>query len=339
MTRRAIPAVLINDTSIDRHHGCNRVMRTLRALAAERGIEIIASAPAHADWRDRPDVIRALDRAKLIIVNGEGTLHHGARQAGVILAIAAFARAEGVPAALINASWESNPPHFAGMASAFAIVSVRDRRSQRAMENQGIKATCAPDLSLYSEPLHTGAAPRSGTLFSDSVIAKSALELARRRRHLGASAISLFEKSRHDDIAWNARVAISRAAASSGFTLLSALRDSWPAVGPGDSDDTALIERIGRAQVLVSGRFHAACFALLARTPLICVPSNSQKIEALAEDAGLSSWRTMIASQVNRVALERAAKWDAGELDTVNDYLADGRRATRALFDELSCLS
>ncbi len=64
--------VLLNDTSDNRHFGCELVGSAYRTLLAERGIELVGSK-----YRKEPLDPALCDKADLVIVNGEGCIHHG----------------------------------------------------------------------------------------------------------------------------------------------------------------------------------------------------------------------------------------------------------------------
>lgn len=331
--RTAIPVVVVNDTRVDRHHGCGRVMRTLLGLAEANGLEAIATAPAHADWRDDAAFMTALDRARLVIVNGEGTLHHD-RPAGVrLLRIGAEARARNIPAALINASWQGNGPALAERLADFALVAAREQRSAAEIAAAGHGARVVPDLSLY-EPVEPPLS-RQGVGFTDSVVRElvPALEAARRRVggrsapiQYGGGILSWVRQGlAREDLGHPARLT----------ALIAARLASAPARL---ADDAGYMARIASLDLLVTGRFHAATFALAARTPLLALDSNTHKITALVEDAGLDPRRLI---EPRELTLDRltAASWTAAEQANLADYLADGRRATDVLFADLAKLA
>ena len=66
-------AVLLNDTRVDHHLGCQTVIESIYRLAAENGIDVALAAPAHRDWQKNEAVVRAVGDADLVIVNGD---HH-----------------------------------------------------------------------------------------------------------------------------------------------------------------------------------------------------------------------------------------------------------------------
>jgi hypothetical protein len=111
-------AVLINDTSSANHHGCRRVVATIRSSLAIRGIDIIASSPIGAAWGKDAALEAALRSAHLLVVNGEGTLHHGAPEGERLLLAVDHAAALGKPVALINTIYQDNPRTRPGAVSA-----------------------------------------------------------------------------------------------------------------------------------------------------------------------------------------------------------------------------
>jgi polysaccharide pyruvyl transferase WcaK-like protein len=97
--------------------------------------------------------------------------------------------------------------------------------------------------------------------------------------------------------------------------------------------------KVAALGLLVTGRFHAATFALAAGTPVLAVESNTHKIGATFEDAGLAPWRRIAPADLDVALLTRAARWEPEEQGALADFLADGRRATGALFDDLARLA
>lgn len=328
--RAAIPVVVVNDTRVDRHHGCGRVMRTLLDLAEAHGMEVVATAPAHADWRADGAFMSGLERARLVIVNGEGSIHHDRPAGARLLEAGGAARARGIPAALINASWQTNSPALAARLADFALVAARERRSAAEM---AVAPRVVPDLSLFEDV--PPAPARQGVGFTDSVVRDlvPALEAARRRTggrpvpiQYGGSWLGWVRQGlAREDLAHPARLA----------GLVAARLASAPARVEDDRRYMAILASLG---LLVTGRFHAATFALAAGTPLLALESNTHKIGALLEDAGLDSARLLEPADLTPERLA-GAPWSAAEQANLADYLADGRRATQALFADLAALA
>jgi polysaccharide pyruvyl transferase WcaK-like protein len=332
------PVVLINDTRADLHHGCWRVMRTLEGQMARVGLEVIARAPAHADWRKDSAIGEAIARAALVAVNGEGTIHHDRPAGEALLAAGAAAKAANVPAALINASWDANGPAYTNALADFALVSVRESRSAAQIQAAGFTARVVPDLSLF-DPV-TPPAARAGVGFTDSVLRGVALDLEAARKRLGGLALPIhFNAPGLKGSLQNLRDGVARRdLADPGFLVRSiAARLAWRAAEtPGEADYMA---KVAALDLLVTGRFHAATFALAARTPVLAVESNTHKIGATFDDAGLAPWRRIAPADLDAALLARAARWEPEEAAALADFLADGRRKTTALFDDLARLA
>lgn len=332
------PVVLINDTRADLHHGCWRVMRTLEGQLARVGLEVVARAPAHADWRKDPAIGEAISKAALVVVNGEGTIHHDRPAGEALLAAGAAARAAGVPSALINASWDANGPAYTRALADFTLVSARETRSAAQIGAAGLTARVVPDLSLFGAV--SPPAARAGVGFTDSVLRQVALDLETARKRLGGIALPIhFNAPGLKGDLQNLRDGVAkRDLADPVFLARSiAARLVWRAAETREEAD--YMAKVAALALLVTGRFHAATFALAAGTPVLAVESNTHKIGATFEDAGLAPWRRIAPADLTPDLLALAARWEPAEERALADFLADGRKATDALFDDLARLA
>jgi len=338
---RDIAVCILNDTRIDRHHGCERVMGALESLVAGQGLRISATCPAHVDWRQDAAFLRALDAARLVIVNGEGTLHHDRPEARILLEIGRHSRARGVPAVLVNAGWESNGPELCALARDFVLVSARDRRSAEELRAHGVDCRVVPDLSLY-EPIAVPAASAASGLpaFTDSVDRFAAIALERCRREVGGTTLSIM----FPDAGIGGYLKFLRAgfaardvARPAAFMRIVRMRHRlWRAASPRTAE---FIAQLARASLLVSGRFHACTLALLTRTPFVALPSNTGKIAQLVADAGLDGWRNQAELTPRFMAEASRRGWSAREEASIADYVATMRLAAQSLFRDVRALA
>ena len=135
--------VLYNDTAlINSHFGPQLVVHSLREQLVKRGVNLIGSL--HRD--SLPQDNRALlSQADLVIVNGEGSVHHG--RCGHLVDIA-----NEYPAALINCVYQENPPNKA--LSKFHLIAARESRSARHLLECGATAVeIVPDLMFNASIL------------------------------------------------------------------------------------------------------------------------------------------------------------------------------------------
>lgn len=330
--------IVLNDTRGDRHFGCTAVMRALEAGLSGVGLRVALSLGTHVDWRNHAGFERALRSAQLVVVNGEGTLHHD-RPAGLrLLEVAAAARAAGVPSALVNAGWQSNGEAYSTAARAFDLVSARDSLSSEELRAAGIASSVVPDLSL-----NTVAPPtmqRAGIGVTDSVDRDVALSLSGLRRNLGAKTVSIHERPRGFRGRWRFQRAIlgkrDLASPLGAWRRLSARREQLGASGESLED---FVSGLAGLALLVSGRFHACTLSLVAGTPFVAAGTNSHKIAALVRDAGLAAWRVAPPLDAATIAEAERSGWTTAEQAARVDYLAQARLAASALFADLGRLA
>lgn len=325
-----IPIGLVNDTSSERHHGCDRVVGTLEALARRYGMEVVVRVPVHADWRDQA---AQLARTRLVVVNGEGTIHHDRPAARRLIELAPYLRDRGVPAALINATWYANGPALVEDARAFSLIAVRESHSQAALEEAGVPCRRVVDLAL-----HPAVAPqkrRSLRRFTDSVRPDQTVALDRLRRRFGGEPLAILHSHHRatEVLGFFRSAAIHRqrsprAALRVTRAALAQLRAQRRTAADFDAD-------VASARLVVTGRFHAAIIALAAETPLLAVESNTPKLSATLADAGLSPWRVVRPEEVDEELLVRAERWEADELANVRRFVAEERRRQEELFADL----
>lgn len=331
---------IFNDTRVDAHHGCQRVMTNICKCLTANGLNVVGFAPAHKDWRGNAELAPLIESADIMLVNGEGTLHHDRPAGAHLLAVASMAKAKGKHSALINATWDSNGSAYIEALRLFDLVSVREKSSQEELKRHNIDSLCVPDMSTYGDTcIFPARTERIG--FVDSVLpgvtpALYKMQLGMQGRmlpihyaHHGikgelAYARSLLSSCQPNSVAsW--RVALS--------FWLSSRFGSIP-----NSDD--YIQALAEHRGVVTGRFHAVCMALLARTPFIAIESNTFKISSLIRDVGLSERRVVTsAEQITPAYLQELLPWQEHELLLVNNYVDQAQNQIDALFRRIARIS
>lgn len=325
--------VVMNDTAGRGHHGCARVMRLLRAGLARQGLQITAASPAHADWTRDRDFLRHLAQADLVVINGEGTLHHGRPGGRRLLEVVRHPQRR-APVALINALWQENPAEWHPLLAGCALISARDAPSGAAMAAAvgPERLRVVPDLSLSAGP-EAQPGPRAGVIVGDSVRMGARQALARAARRLGAQAILPTKTLRGRAWAWP----------GIRHALQGVYNGAWPLGAPPlrlAADEAAYLAALGRARMHVTGRFHAVCLSLVTGTPVLALGSNSWKIEALMAEAGLDPGRLL--SEAELAALSPAGldrPYSPAEETAIAAFLARARAEAEGLFADLARLA
>ena len=333
-----VPVCVLNDTRIDRHHGCQRVMDAIEHLLQANGCKVIARNPAHQDWEKNAEFLQALAKTRLIVVNGEGTLHHDRPAGHTLLKIGQWARKHGIPVALVNAGWEANSAQMAGLLADFSLVAVRDAASAAEVQSHGQPCRVVPDLSVY-DSVQLAAATQTGNgpvLFADSVNRFTALALERSRQATRSETLAIvYADSGLSGYLRFLRQGIARADLSHPQQLTALLAMRHRIARHGSADTQRFLQRLAQSSLLVSGRFHACTLALATGTPFIAVPSNTRKIAALVADVGLAPWRADSPLDAATILKAQQHGWSDAEKQAISAYLERARSQADQLFRDI----
>ncbi len=333
MSAENLPRVVVmNDTSERSHHGCSRVMRLLVSGLERQGLQVSARSLAHSDWTRDSTFLAALRDADLVVINGEGTLHHGRAAGARLLSVLDHPDRGHIPVAVVNALWQANPADWAAQLGRCALVSVRDAQSFDEVRAAGVSARLVPDLSLSAGAEAMGGT-RSGLVVGDSVRHETRRALALAARRLGARAL-VPTKTRRSALwrRWPTRQLLSGlyfGVAPWGLPPLQLARD-----------EAGYLTLLGAAQGHLTGRFHAICLSLVTGTPVVALASNSWKIESLLAEAGLGKARLMTPAALAETGLEALLQpYTAAELAGIAGFLDAARTGAEGLFADLAALA
>jgi hypothetical protein len=277
MTSIRPKVIVVNDTSPGGHIGCALVMQRLSDGLTAAGCEVTARLPLLT--LNRRTLSRALSDCDLVVVNGEGTLHHDGRGAMLIVEAVKQAAAAQRKVALVNSVWQENK-QASKMAPMLLQAYVREARSAALLSRFGAPVSVVPDL-LLSSPAACAlgqVAPTRGTLaVLDHVNPSTATFLARFAAQQGARFHSL----------------APRPPLRSLRTLLGYCR-FMVAAGFPERLHLDQLDQTLEAEIIVTGRFHGACLAIAAGRPFVAVASNTHKTEGLLEDAGIGEGAVIV---------------------------------------------
>lgn len=329
--------LLLNDTDQGgMHFGCARVMRTIRQELARRGMAVLPSIKVGTNWQRDQELVGMIDEADLVVINGEGTLHHGKRRGRWLLEAGARVKARGGRVALINALWQENPHDWADLAQEFDILAFRDSRSAHDVAAATRRQVlCQGDLSMLHTWRDTGS-PRTGVMIGCSVHGSVTEHLARFAKEGSHDFVPLtisIKAAAARTPGWRHRLGEWRANRQNLNFLARFPRTRLV------TDDDSYLAQLSEHSLLVSGRFHAVCLALLSGTPFLAVSSNSWKIETLIKDIGLDPTRLRPIKSLTQATLTtRDWSYSAAERAAIAERLGQWRAKGAALFDQIAAL-
>ncbi len=253
--------LLANDTGTTRHVGCQGVSDAHARMLGAAGHEVVHrlfvgeidhhKAEMDADLlgnlaRDETVVAR-IDDVDAVVVNGEGTIHHGAGRP--LLALLALAQQRGKPSFLVNAVFQQSES-FLDTLGRLGDFTVRDGRSLAYARSLGLEARRVPDSFLAAK--------------SDDADADLIGDVVTDGHH------------RREDVV----AALDAYRTASGATVLPLLaKDAY-------TTWSQMEARLREASVLVTGRHHGVYLALKAGIPFVALGSNTFKVEGVLEDVG-----------------------------------------------------
>jgi polysaccharide pyruvyl transferase WcaK-like protein len=252
--RSAARVLYANDYSSINHCGSKLLNANLKR--ALRGLATWCGAIRHDALADARSW-KAVEACDVLVINGEGNFHGGNRtKLGQIAALASHGRALGKRVALVNTVAARIPEEVP--LDAFDYVSVRESASERCLREAGYRGELAvvPDATFLDGWRPRRSLRRERIVVTDCVSAASTAGLRRvyadlRRRGLDAR-WAPFERGLFPRVSARRRLAL-----------------------------------FAGARLVVSGRFHANCFAMITDTPVVSIDSNTYKTRALMQDHGL----------------------------------------------------
>jgi len=193
--------------------------------------------------KDAGGILTNSDNYDLLIVNGEGSMHHDSNGMIKKLRIIENAISNNKRVFLVNTVWQQNSQKYADILHGCEKIFTREVLSQRTLASQGIKSDVCIDLSYFD------------------VIDERAPAI----NFEGAVVFTDFYSKEFNTFVWVNSKEIQKYPSIKMDTL------SW----------SSMVNSLKTASCLVTGRHHAIYAACKARCPFIAMPGNTHKIEGL----------------------------------------------------------
>ena len=247
-------AILLNDTSYETHIGSRTVVETLNYLCKKYDINIIKKYTRNQCVELIDEIVPLLDQVDLILINGEGSLHHHPRPSTAFFKLVMEYIQKRHKVILFNTIWQEIK--YTGLSKhldKINLISVRESHSYNELIKQCSKnkVIITPDLIFYNK-----FADRDNIGYGDSVIYKIRSSFKRKTNYFPLNNINT-------------------------GTYLHPKTLTHPTM-------KAYIAWLKTLDLFITGRFHGVCLAMITQTPFLVYSSNSHKIEGLLKDANCS---------------------------------------------------
>lgn len=314
-------ALLLNDTTFWYHWGCTCTSIGLHEGIRSAGyvvdsvpiteINTLTPLPASIDDLDsdtffqafcaqNPKLIDRIKGAATVVVNGEGSIHGLGQTAVGLLYCAYFAKRHlNKHTQIINHSCypsTGNQPSdhadefYKKVYQAMDFVAVREEHSAKILEKLGVTTVqafdCLPLFVNHHPPiLHESDTPR--------VVLAGTVQLTTEFLDMMAGiAERLIGEGYTIDVLVGANAAIAKDDVQFVAALHQRLRGRYRLIAAKSEEEW--LTTIGEADLLVSGRFHHSIAAACLGTRFLVSASNTEKIDGMLRQLGLSKEQTWI---------------------------------------------
>lgn len=333
-----LKAVLLNDTSVNNHHGCSLVVENIYKYCQETDIEILHTVKINGRW-DVDENINIIKKANVVLINGEGTMHHSKNKAIVLASSAIFCRQNGIFPVMINSVYEKNNDYINKAMAFFKLIFVRESRSQSVLSDLGLKSMIVPDMTFGSNINYAFKLSNSYVLYTDSVDNELTNKLyALHKNTKGSRFITTKRRATKNQGVQTQSWYIKKYIRNILFWIQkrkkrkAKLNAEIEQMYIDSTDD--FIKIIANARFIITGRFHILCLALQTRTPFVVLSSNTHKIEGLLNDIGLGN-RLITVNQLYSDDLTTFMRFDEDEDKKISEYCEQSKTKIYEMFEEV----
>lgn len=327
--------LILNDTSISLHIGCELVVNNLIKEIIKRGHIIIKTFPVSLSEKDVPIVKKYIEDSDIVIINGEGTIHDG--QGEYLLKLGACAKNKQKRVYLINAVYQNNPIHFREYLKKFDKILVRESKSYDELEKINIESAIAPDLTLITDITNIKTPSKRKELsYSDSVLPdiNQYLNSIFSKKNIFIPPFLKINYKNIKNIFSRKLILLS----DTTFKKLIKYSSVWfknlfSKNKHIFSNSEEYIKEISKSKQIVAGRFHTMCLCLLTKTPFVAIESNTHKISGVLKDIGNMENRIVPIEKITNET--KISKFSEIQNKNIKKYLLETKEKWGSFFDSI----
>ena len=324
---------LINDTSLNQHHGCKLLSQTLKKILKSKKLYISNQSYNNEKYHS---IVNKLLKAdfNLIIINGEGTLHDKNNYSDVIFKIIEFADKNiKVPIIIINSVIQNLPRKNLKILKKCRKIFVRESNSFNYLNKNKIKSKLVPDILMFMDI-------KKLKNFSKKILVMDSTVINQRDKLFELSNIYNYDfipiMKRHDFKFFFNFLNFLRYY-SGYFKNLISIFFKKKRINYFDfyeNDTEKFIRKFASYNFIITGRFHAVILCLLLEIPFFTFPSNTYKIEGLLKDIKISNRLKNLNSF--KVKAKTIEKFNKIEIKKIKKYRKISKFKINKMFDEIN---
>ncbi|WP_108164996.1 polysaccharide pyruvyl transferase family protein [Saccharospirillum sp. MSK14-1] len=306
--------ILLNSTATYNHMGCYLTMAGLKRFLSSVGgnvrYELPVNRPFPAGLKDFIDK----NKDVYIVINGEGTLHDDQEYAKYLInSCSPFSDR----VVLLNAQYRNMSENFNSLVSEFPIVQVRTKFDLGYAQDKGINALYCPDMLFFSGVSSLNQKSHNKIVITDSHSEQSSADLTGffcRKEYFSKWVDFHYRVGSASKYEPYMQALLNVAVAFNFYSQTSFLNKK------NKHYFDELLSLISGAKCLVTGRYHAACMAILFNVPLVYHYSNTSKIKDLCNDweYGVPYDKSVDSNAMLNMAISDSNSWSLGVGERVN---------------------
>ena len=335
--------IILNDTSSELHHGCELVINNIKKLLLQNNMIVIGTSYCGSSFLSNRALLRKFHMTDIVIVNGEGTLHSSQPRALELMKMVEYIKkTTSVPVILINAFYHNNNSEIIKLTRLFDLIFVRTTKDKSQLCKHNINSRVVPDLTFYNK------------LNTDSKIDYSFISVTDGYLDSFSKKMQLFAKKKKYNflpIRMDRRIEKFNFKSFFGFAkyhlFKKILYPIWICGAKLNyleesrfyytQDYNLYIKKILKSKFLITGRFHATCFALKTLTPFFFVEHgiNTHKAKALLLDVGVKINRLIKYKNLNKLEIN---EFNSKEIKNIKKYISSAPKKIEKMFFDISKL-
>jgi polysaccharide pyruvyl transferase WcaK-like protein len=337
--------IIANDTRIEKHHGCSRVMNTIDRNLYCRNVEISKYIKLLEYWDSDENIKRDILQTDLVIINGEGSLHDDNPYINRLLSLIEFCKHYNLPVVIINATISNLSKKNLELLKQATAIYVRESCSYDYLLSHDIKSLVVPDLTFWNSDgfdntQNDSASKKIG--YTDSVLKKSAVKIDKYAKnnqfdyinifnnndYLNENIITILQKKR---VLRFLRKSFKKAIKQYFLTKRRNKNGIYQ-----KQNQVDFIANLNEYKFIFTGRYHMVCFCLIMKIPFFAISSSTYKIEGLLQDAGLNSARLITPDEIN---LDLIFDFSADEISNIETFLIESNSKIDTMFNQIVSLA
>nr|WP_040727896.1 polysaccharide pyruvyl transferase family protein [Thiomicrorhabdus sp. Kp2] len=302
------------------------VMKNLETLLKQQGVEVLWTWPVSVDWRTHKEMLFAMPKVDAVIVNGEGTIHHGPRrwQAQALAEFADYAHnVLHLPAFLINTTLYANEDSLYEYIKRFNRIYVRDRSSFETLQTKQIESQYVPDMTFALKP-NSNYQPSKELLVVDSVMQTDVPKLKEFSKKNQADYCSMIVARPSNYSFWKRprRFLIE--------IFKWAVNEKKRSLNPSDFE-----AQLATYRLIVTGRYHTVTMCLKNRIPFVALESNTPKISFLLKEVFGDTHRVISSDKLESLEFNEWNSFSKAELLAIDLFIEKAINMNAKMIEEI----